>query len=218
MWSHQIVFDPPGIAAKTRPRALSRIAYQPAAHRIQLDISMAGEQISVGLDRTGTESSFPKRPGASMEVVEIGHVAAAHALDSLRRSLVGESGRDQVNMIRHEHVGMHLHSTAATDLHQATVKVDPVALGPEDRLAIVTADANVGRDSGNGESTKAGHGVHNARRALRTTRILNWSLTPIIWLVAGCQVLDPHNMIGRQMGEAQGAQTEAVPSPPDAVM
>jgi carboxyl-terminal processing protease len=33
-------------------------------------------------------------------------------------------------------------------------------------------------------------------------------------VVAGCTILDPHNMIGRQMGEASGPPTEFVPSPP----
>ncbi len=39
----------------------------------------------------------------------------------------------------------------------------------------------------------------------------------LLWLVvvalAGCSFLDPHNMIGRQMGEAQGIPTEPVPGP-----
>lgn len=33
-------------------------------------------------------------------------------------------------------------------------------------------------------------------------------------LAAGCTILDPHNMIGRQMGNATGPPTEVVPSPP----
>ena len=33
-------------------------------------------------------------------------------------------------------------------------------------------------------------------------------------LVAGCTVMDPHNMIGRQMGDATGIPTEPVPGPP----
>src|SRR3954471_2924322 len=34
------------------------------------------------------------------------------------------------------------------------------------------------------------------------------------FLLAACQAIDPHNMIGRQMGEATGPATEVVPSPP----
>ena len=37
-------------------------------------------------------------------------------------------------------------------------------------------------------------------------------------LAAACQVIDPHNMIGRQMGEATPLPTEFVPSPPPATL
>ena len=37
-------------------------------------------------------------------------------------------------------------------------------------------------------------------------------------LVASCQAIDPHNMIGRQMGEATSVPTEPVPSPPPATL
>jgi carboxyl-terminal processing protease len=44
----------------------------------------------------------------------------------------------------------------------------------------------------------------------------------IFWLglslVAGCSILDPHDMIGRQMGEGTRVPTEVVPSPPAKVM
>ncbi len=37
-------------------------------------------------------------------------------------------------------------------------------------------------------------------------------------LLAGCSVVDPHNMIGRNMGEAVGPSSEFVPSPPPATL
>lgn len=45
---------------------------------------------------------------------------------------------------------------------------------------------------------------------------INWSLTPVFLAaaLAACSVLDPNNMIGRQMGEATPVPTEVVPSPP----
>ena len=36
--------------------------------------------------------------------------------------------------------------------------------------------------------------------------------------LSACQAIDPHNMIGRQMGEAAGVPTEPVPSPPPATL
>ena len=96
------------------------------------------------------------------------------------------------------------------------MEVHPVSLRPEDRLAIVSPDPDVGGDTGNIEAAKAGHDSVNAKAPVRTTKWLhklNWSLTPIIFL-AGCSLLDPHNMIGRQLGESQGLPTEVVPGPP----
>lgn len=40
----------------------------------------------------------------------------------------------------------------------------------------------------------------------------------VLALAAGCSLIDPHNMIGRQMGEAAGPPTEVVPSPPPATL
>jgi len=65
------------------------------------------------------------------------------------------------------------------------------------------------------KTRKARHEWINAARAVWTTNKLNWSLTPLIpLLLSACSLLDPHNMIGRQLGEAQGIPTEVVPSPP----
>ncbi|HUQ29213.1 MAG TPA: S41 family peptidase [Usitatibacter sp.] len=47
--------------------------------------------------------------------------------------------------------------------------------------------------------------------------IVRWCLAPL-FLLAGCQAIDPHNMIGRQMGEAMPLPTEFVPSPPPATL
>jgi carboxyl-terminal processing protease len=42
---------------------------------------------------------------------------------------------------------------------------------------------------------------------------MKWSLTPFICLLlSGCFALDPHNLIGRQFGEARGLPSEVVPS------
>ena len=37
-------------------------------------------------------------------------------------------------------------------------------------------------------------------------------------LLAGCSLLDPYNMVGRQMGEGTSVPTEVVPSPPERVL
>ena len=37
-------------------------------------------------------------------------------------------------------------------------------------------------------------------------------------IASACSIIDPHNMIGRQMGEAVAPPTEFVPSPPPATL
>lgn len=44
------------------------------------------------------------------------------------------------------------------------------------------------------------------------------ALLPLLLLVAGCTVMDPHNMIGRQLGDATGIPTEPVPGPEPKVL
>ena len=44
---------------------------------------------------------------------------------------------------------------------------------------------------------------------------MKWCLAPFL---IGCQVIDPYNVIGRQMGEATPPPTEFVPSPPPATL
>jgi carboxyl-terminal processing protease len=49
---------------------------------------------------------------------------------------------------------------------------------------------------------------------------INWSLTPVFVLLAaaGCSIIDPYNMIGRQLGEATPLPTEVVPLPAPATL
>ena len=53
------------------------------------------------------------------------------------------------------------------------------------------------------------------RQKMVSDTIFSFSLA---LLASGCTVLDPHNMIGRQFGEAQGVPTEVVPAPPETVL
>ncbi|HEX4782250.1 MAG TPA: hypothetical protein VH301_15930, partial [Usitatibacter sp.] len=52
----------------------------------------------------------------------------------------------------------------------------------------------------------------------RTTLAARLAAAAVLLAAAGCSLIDPHNMIGRQMGEAHGPATEPVPSPPPATL
>lgn len=53
---------------------------------------------------------------------------------------------------------------------------------------------------------------------LRSTRSSRLAAGALLLVAAGCSLIDPHNMIGRQLGEAKGPPTEVVPSPPPAML
>ncbi len=56
------------------------------------------------------------------------------------------------------------------------------------------------------------HSCPGGREKSYLTRLFMLYLTPLI-LAAGCSVIDPHNMIGRQMGDATAVPTQVVASP-----
>jgi len=53
---------------------------------------------------------------------------------------------------------------------------------------------------------------------LRSTLSSRLAAGAALALAAGCSLIDPHNMIGRQLGEAKGPPTEVVPSPANAAL
>ena len=100
-----------------------------------------------------------------------------------------------------------------------------VGLAAEDILPVVPALSHVRRISRDKltiwpphEKSTNDPGIGWLRRKSCLTRLFGkWCLTPFL-LLAGCQAIDPHNMIGRQMGEATPLPTEFVPSPPPATL
>jgi carboxyl-terminal processing protease len=93
---------------------------------------------------------------------------------------------------------------------------DPIAVGAEDGLAVIAAHPDMRGNPGGADSWKSSHAAINAPgRGGARRKILNrfnWSLTPFIFL-AGCSLIDPYNMIGRQGGETSHVPTEVVPPP-----
>src|SRR5436190_10082695 len=136
-------------------------------------------------------------------------------------------GHQEVDVIGHEHVSVDVHAKVARGLLQAAPKETKIGLAAKDRLPVVPAVDHVDRTPGMEMSCRPAHSILTtaARGGWPQSRpkwclapfLVYWCLAPF-WLVAGCQVIDPHNMIGRQMGEATPVATEFVPSPPPATL
>jgi len=83
------------------------------------------------------------------------------------------------------------------------------------RLPVVPAVGDMGRDMSGKFAWSPRHVVLTPGLLRRTTAIVKkWYVAPFFLVLSACSLIDPHNMIGRQMGEAKGVPTEPVPSPP----
>ena len=92
----------------------------------------------------------------------------------------------------------------------------------EDLLVVVAPVDPMGGVARNEETRSACHMQQTCRpasglpRNAYLTRIFISYLTPIF--ISACSIVDPYNMIGRQMGEAAALPTEFVPSPQPATL
>src|SRR5437868_4827752 len=80
MWCDEIVRLALGQAGVTRPLEGAGRRDHSRAHRIELDIPVAGKQVALAFDGARLESTLPESPGAAVQVVEVRDVAAAEHL------------------------------------------------------------------------------------------------------------------------------------------
>lgn len=80
---------------------------------------------------------------------------------------------------------------------------------------VIPANDHVKRVFGQTNSRKSRHGeITWVGRIGGPAKLnsVNWSLTLVFLLLTSCTFLDPHNVFGRQFGEAKGLQSEVVPA------
>src|SRR6266851_4220751 len=112
--------------------------------------------------------------------------------------LVG--GQHEMHVIRHQDVGIHRHSMPVCGFLQEVLERCKVLGARKDVLPIVTAMGQMNGHVRGKASGRSWHVVLTRLRSIATTKLLNkWYVAP--FLVSACSLLDPHNMIGRQMGE-----------------
>lgn len=119
-----------------------------------------------------------------------------------------------MDMIGHEDIRMNRQAMRPGRLAQGPVEKDAVTLAPEYRLLVRPPHDDVEGKVGKSKSEWAGHEAITAARQKGRQRFMNWGTTPIIFclLLGACSVIDPHNVFGRQLGEARGLPSEVVPS------
>src|SRR3989442_13087271 len=110
------------VVTVARPRIIAGVNNHAGAHRIKLDIAIAGEHVTLRLDEAGTETPFPKRSRAPVSLVEILRVQLSHMLHQCRAALRAFGSQEQVHVIGHQAIRVQLASKAA----EATRQVEQI--------------------------------------------------------------------------------------------
>jgi hypothetical protein len=134
------------------------LRHHAGAHRVQVDVDHAGQQIALRLDQRGAVAPLPQRATAGVALVEIAHITAPHRLHHLRQRLSRCRCGQQVKVVVHQHIGMDRH-------RQTYVRFAPA--GPawlrnpgcpqRWHLAVVAALNDVVRVAGKRQTGQAGH-------------------------------------------------------------
>lgn len=107
------VLSNPRIGAQTdmvrvaRPPEPRRFVDHSGTHGVQVEIPHARQQIPVGFDHGRSVAAFPKRSRAEVPVVEVPDITSAERLHHPGQRVAMGRGNEQVNMVRHQHVGVY---------------------------------------------------------------------------------------------------------------
>jgi hypothetical protein len=127
------------VGAVTGPWVLPRMGDEPRPYRIHLDVTVAGEQVSLAVNQRCSIASFPQRPGSTVTVVEIAHVAPADRLHGSRDASCRPGSHQQMHMIRHQDIRVNGAAIATAGIGEALSKDEIILVPREDRTAIVPA-------------------------------------------------------------------------------
>ena len=127
------------------------------AHGIELDVSIAGEDVGVVPGDAGAEPAFPRRAGATMEFVDPADVAAAETVHQPRRRRGARRREQQMDVIGHEDIGVERAAGLGGDLGEIGEVGAPVGVVEEAGLAIDAALDEMDRHAGQQAARPAWH-------------------------------------------------------------
>ena len=134
---HWPVRAQPGVVRMARPRVGRRLGGQAQAHRMQVQVHHAVEQVPVGLHQGAAVPPFPQGAAALMPVVEMAHVAAAQRLHHLRHAFAGVRRDQQMEMVVDDHPGVQGHPVVARLQEDGLPQVFAVGVVADDGLPVV---------------------------------------------------------------------------------
>jgi hypothetical protein len=83
------------VRAETRPAIIMRMPDHAGAHRLQLDMATACEQIGLTVDRRGAVAPLPERPAAAAGRVDCAHIAPPPRLHGARPTLASPTTKSR---------------------------------------------------------------------------------------------------------------------------
>jgi hypothetical protein len=127
-------------------------------NRIELDVSMAAEQVRLGIHDAGLEAAIPEGPAPAQLAIDVLDVALTHLLHEPRSAIRCGRSHEQMNVVRHQYVCMNGAFVLGAKLIQEAQVKPIVGRTPEAISVIVSALHDVQRHSGDFQASSTRHG------------------------------------------------------------
>lgn len=158
MWLQQVGIAAMGGGVMAGPWIVGRVGHHPGAHRVELDVTHAGQQVIVIADQAGLVTAFPQGAGAKVTVIDVAHIAPPQALHQNTCCPAALRGKQQVHVVGHQYPGMQPALVLQAQLTQV-LQVAMVVGGVEEAgLAIIAPLHDVLGNAGQVDTGLAGHG------------------------------------------------------------
>ena len=157
VWGDQVGLIALRVDREARPTVGRWMPNHAGAHRIELDIAIAGEHIRLALRQARTKPTFPERAAPPIHPVHILHVALTQMLHQSRRTIRPLRRQQQVDVIGHQYVSVHHATELRRQLRQVAQVERVVVLGEEAGTAIVPALDDMQCYTSECEARSAGH-------------------------------------------------------------
>ena len=160
----QRVFAQRTQAGATGPCECGGVVCHPGAHRVEVDVPYAAQQVIGVIDQAGLVAAFPQGASAAVPGVEQSHVVPAQLLHHPPECAEFRRRRQQVHVVVHQHVGVQAAAGGVQCFAQQLAIARAVFVVQEAGQAIVAALHDVLRDAGQVEAWEAGHARRIALR------------------------------------------------------
>lgn len=134
---NQRVRLPVRVSAITGPQVIARMRHDTGPHRVELDVTRAGEKVLFAVDQRGFVSPLPLGTGTSISVIDVLDIAATDGLHDLGKAGGVIRREQQVGMIGHQHIRVHGTAMLATGFLETLPVERIILLGKEGDTAVI---------------------------------------------------------------------------------